>query len=138
MRHLSLRDIDWTLLLVVLGICSVGVVQIYSATLGTDSHSAWWKQILYILGGLLLMWIILALDYHSMLQHVPLLYIGSMVALVGTYFLGHIAGGSRRWIPVPGTGIHLQVSEFVKLVIILLVARYLTELKTEELDIREA
>jgi rod shape determining protein RodA len=44
--------------------------------------------------------------------------------------------GSKRWIPLPG-GVHLQVSEFVKLVIILLTARYLTDLKTEELEIWE-
>jgi len=138
MRHLSLRDIDWTLLLVVLVICGVGVVQIYSATLGTDSPSAWWKQILFILSGLFLMWIVLTVDYHTLLHHVPLLYISSVVALVGTYFLGHFAGGSRRWIPVPVIGTRLQVSEFVKLVIILLVARYLTELKTDELDIRDS
>ena len=137
MRHLSLRDIDWTLLLVVLIICCVGVVQIYSATLGTDSHSAWWKQILYISGGLVLMWIVLSIDFHSLLHHVPWLYILSVIALLGTYVAGEQAFGSKRWIPLPG-GIHLQVSEFVKLVIILLVARYLTELRSEELEIREA
>jgi rod shape determining protein RodA len=137
MRHLSLRDIDWTLLLIVLIICSVGVVQIYSATLDTNSHSAWWKQIVYILGGLILMWLAMAIDYHAMLQHVPMLYIGSVVALAGTAFVGQAAFGSKRWIPIPVIGVHLQVSEFVKLVIILMVARYLTELKTDELEIRE-
>jgi len=44
--------------------------------------------------------------------------------------------GASRWIPLPG-GQRLQVSEFVKPVIILLVARYLTELKSDELEIRE-
>ena len=38
---------------------------------------------------------------------------------------------------MPGLGLRLQVSEFVKLVIILLVARYLTDLKRDELEIRE-
>ena len=51
-RYLSLRDIDWPLLLITLVICAVGVLQIYSATLDTDYHGAWWKQILYVLGGL--------------------------------------------------------------------------------------
>ena len=137
MRHLSLRDIDWTLLLVVLIICGVGVVQIFSATLGTDSHSAWWKQILYIFGGLVLMWIVLSIDFHSLLHHVPWFYILSVLALLATYVIGEQAFGSKRWIPLPG-GIHLQVSEFVKLVIILLVAHYLTELRSDELEIREA
>jgi rod shape determining protein RodA len=102
----------------------------------TNFHSAWWKQIGYVGGGLLLMWLVLASDYHTQLHYVPMLYAGSVVALLGTYLLGESAFGSRRWIPLGG-GFHLQVSEFVKLVIILLVARYLTELKTEELDLRE-
>ncbi|HLK68466.1 MAG TPA: rod shape-determining protein RodA [Bryobacteraceae bacterium] len=136
MRQFSLRDIDWPLLLITMVICGVGVLQIYSATFETEFHGAWWKQILYVLGGLFLMWLIMAVDYHALLHYVPMLFIGSVVSLLGTYIIGESAFGSRRWIPLGG-GLHLQVSEFVKLVIILLVARYLTELKTEELDIRE-
>jgi rod shape determining protein RodA len=135
-RYLSLRDIDWTLVIVVLIICAVGVMQIFSATLGTDSHSSWWKQILYVAGGLFLMWVVLSVDYHTWLHHVPIMYILSVVALLGTALVGQAAFGSTRWIPLPG-GIHLQVSEFVKPVIVLLVARYLTELKSDELEIRE-
>ena len=135
-RYLSVRDIDWPLMFIVLIICGIGVLQIFSATLDTDFHSAWWKQIFYIAGGLLLMWIILSIDYHTFMHHVPLMYILSILALVATYVAGDKVWGSKRWIPLPG-GVHLQVSEFVKLVIILLVARYLTELKTEELEIQE-
>jgi len=135
-RYLSVRDIDWPLLLIALLVSAVGVLQIFSATYDTDFHSAWWRQILYILGGLVLMWMVLAVDYHSLLRYVPALYIASVVALLGTLMAGKSAFGSTRWIPLGG-GLHLQVSEFVKLVIILLVARYLTELKTDELEIRE-
>jgi len=135
-RHLSNRDIDWTLLVMVLTVCAVGVLQIYSATLETDFHASWWRQILYVFGGLLLMWIAMAIDYHTLLHYVPVLYLGSVAALLGTYLVGQSAFGSRRWIPVGG-GLHLQVSEFVKLVIILLVARYLAELRTDDLEIWE-
>src|ERR1039458_5445170 len=135
-RHLSARDIDWTLLVIALLICAVGVLQIYSVTRGSDSHSAWWKQILYVLGGLVLMWLVLPSDYHAMLHHGPLMYMVSVGALLGTYVVGEAAFGSTRWIPL-GFGLHLQVSEFVKLVIILLVARYLTDLRTDELEFRE-
>ncbi|HWB85282.1 MAG TPA: rod shape-determining protein RodA [Bryobacteraceae bacterium] len=135
-RYLSVRDIDWPLMLITLLICSVGVLQIFSATRDTGWQDAWWKQIIYIFAGLLLMWIILAIDYHTLLHHVPLMYILSVLALLGTFVIGRQVFGSRRWIPLAG-GFHLQVSEFVKLVIILLVARYLTELKTEELEVRE-
>jgi rod shape determining protein RodA len=135
-KYLSARDIDWPLLIITMLVCGVGVLQIYSATLGTAYHSSWWRQILYVAGGLFLMWLVLAFDYHSFLRYVPALYIASVAALLGTYAVGQAAFGSRRWIPL-GAGLHLQVSEFVKLVIILLVARYLAELKTEALEIRE-
>jgi len=81
------------------------------------------------------MLVIQEIDYHTLLQYVPGLYIGSVLALVATFVLGQSAFGSRRWIPLGP--VHLQVSEFAKLVIILLVARYLTELRTEVLEIRE-
>lgn len=135
-RYLSRRDLDWPLLLITLLICAVGVLQIYSATRDTIWQDAWWKQILYVFLGLALMWVIMVVDYHTLLHHVTLMYILSVVALAGTFVIGKQVFGSRRWIPVAG-GFHLQVSEFVKLVIILLVARYLTELKKDELELKE-
>lgn len=135
-RYLSARDLDWTLLLITLALCAIGILQIFSATLDSPFHNAWWHQILYVAGGVLLMWLVLAVDYHALLHYVPSYYIASVVLLALTYLVGQSAFGSRRWIPLGG-GLHLQVSEFVKLMIILLVARYLAELKTETLEIRE-
>jgi rod shape determining protein RodA len=136
-RYLSLRDIDWTMVLITVAICAIGVIQIFSATQDTASQGAWWKQALYVIGGLVLMWFALNIDYHSMLHWVPMLYLTSVGILLVTSLFGQVTGGSRRWIPLPG-GIHFQISEFVKLVIILLVARYLTDLHKDDLEIREA
>jgi rod shape determining protein RodA len=135
-RYLSARDLDWPLLIISLVICGVGVLQIYSATRATVWQDAWWKQIIYIFGGLLLMWLTVAIDYHTLMNRVFPLYGLSVVALLAVLLVGKQAFGSRRWIPLAG-GFHLQVSEFVKLVIILLVARFLTELKTEDLEGRD-
>jgi rod shape determining protein RodA len=82
------------------------------------------------------MWIMITIDYHTLLRYVPVLYVGSVGALLGTALVGQAAFGSRRWIPLGG-GFHLQVSEFVKLVIILLVARFLTDLHKDDLDVWE-
>jgi rod shape determining protein RodA len=135
-RYLSIRDLDWTLLTISMVICGVGVLQIYSATRGTVWQDAWWKQIIYIAAGLVLLWLTVAIDYHTMMNYVFVLYGLSVVSLLGVLLVGKQAFGSRRWIPVAG-GFHLQVSEFVKLVIILLVARFLTEIKTEDLEVRD-
>jgi rod shape determining protein RodA len=134
--YLSARDLDWPLLIISMIICGFGVVQIFSATRGTIWHDAWWKQVLFVAGGLLLMWLATIIDYHALLHHVTWMYVLSVVGLLVTLLVGKQAFGSRRWIPLGG-GFHFQVSEFVKLVIILLVARFLTDLKSDVLEARE-
>ena len=135
-QYRSLRDFDWPLLIIVLILCSMGILQIYSATFGTVWRDAWWKQIMWVGAGVLLMWIMSNIDYHTLLGRVPTLYVLSILTLMAVFLVGRQAFGSRRWIPVGG-GFHFQVSEFVKLVIVLLVARYLTELKGEQLEARD-
>jgi rod shape determining protein RodA len=134
--YLNVRDIDWGMLVIVLVICALGVVQIFSAAHGTPWQDAWWKQIMWVGAGLLLMWVASAVDYHSLMQHVTPLYLLSVALLVTVLLIGKQAFGSTRWIPL-APGFHLQVSEFVKLVIILLVARYMTELHSDALETRE-
>jgi rod shape determining protein RodA len=129
----SFRDLDWPLLLITLAICSLGVLQIYSATHDTIWRDAWWKQVIWIGGGVFLLWIVTYIDYHTLLSRVYVLYGLSLVTLLAVIMFGTKVFGGRRWIPIGG-GFKLQVSEFVKIVIILLVARFMTELKKEELD----
>lgn len=131
----SFRDLDWTLLIITLVLCGLGVLQIYSATLDTIWKDAWWKQVLFLAVGLTIMAIVARIDYHLLLTRVPWLYVGAIVLLLVTFVVGTKVFGSRRWIPI--FGVTLQVSEFVKIVLILVVARYLTELRGEFLEARD-
>jgi rod shape determining protein RodA len=128
----TFRDLDWSLLSVSLLICGLGVLQIYSATNGTRWQGAWWRQIIYILTGLLMMWVVANVDYHSLMGHVYWLYAASLALLLITELIGSRTFGSTRWIRVGG--FTLQTSEFVKIVLVLLVARYLADLKFEHID----
>jgi rod shape determining protein RodA len=134
-RYRSYRDLDWPLLAVALIICALGVLQIYSATRDTHWQDAWWKQLIWIAIALGLMWIVTTVDYHTLLSQIPLLYSISVGSLIGVLLLGRLVFGSRRWIKI--LGVNLQVSEFVKLVIILLVARYVSELRSDEIKPRD-
>jgi len=135
MRYFSLRDLDWLMVITSIFISAMGVLQIYSATRDTQWRGAWWKQIVFVVVGLLLMWLMAAIDYHSLMGKVPILYLLSIVTLLAVLLVGTKVFGSRRWIPI--LGFTFQISEFVKLVLILLVARFLTELRSETLDWRE-
>ena len=131
--HRSLRDFDWLMLILVCAICALGMLQIYSATRDTHFTEAWWKQGIWILGGFVALWIGTLIDYHTLLGQVPIFYGLSLATLIATYVLGNTVFGSRRWIGAAGYTI--QPSEFVKLVVVLLVARYLSDLKGDRLEL---
>jgi rod shape determining protein RodA len=135
MRQFSFRDLDWALIIISLAISALGIMQIYSATYATQWRSAWWKQIIFVVVGLFIMWLAASIDYHSLMGKVPIMYLLSVLTLVAVLLIGTKIFGSRRWIPV--FGFTFQISEFVKLVLILLVARFLTEIRSETLDGRE-
>jgi rod shape determining protein RodA len=136
-RYFSLRDLDWPLVIIAIIISALGVLQIFSATHDTQWRGAWWKQIVFVIVGLAIMWVMATIDYHSLMGKVPALYLLSMVTLLTVLLVGSKVFGSKRWIPIPFLGFTFQISEFVKLVLILLVARFLTELRTDTLDGRE-
>jgi rod shape determining protein RodA len=121
------RGMDWYLLVLTLLLCSFGVLQIYSATHGTKWQDAWWKQAVFVVFGLGLMWLMSQIDYHSLVSHIFPLYGATIVLLVVTMTVGSHVFGSTRWIRV--AGFTFQVSEFAKIVIVLLVARYLSDLR---------
>jgi len=131
----TFRDLDWPLLIITLAICAAGILQIYSATRDTIWHDAWWKQIVWVAGGVVLLWLFTVVDYHTLMGQVYIGYVLVILGLLAVFLVGVQVFGSRRWIPLPG-GFRFQISEFAKIVLILLVARYLSELNKDELDWR--
>jgi rod shape determining protein RodA len=123
-RFSSFRDFDWTLLSL-LGILSiVSVFEIKSATAMTKFHGFDHKQIGFLAVGLVLMFLISVVDYHRLIDIAPWAWGISLVSLVAVKLVGTKVLGARRWINIPHTGIHFQPSEWVKLVLILAVARF--------------
>lgn len=135
-RYRAARDLDWPLLAISLIIAAIGILQIYSATHGTGWAGAWWRQSVYVAVGLLLLWLAASVDYHTLLNQAPVYYWASIAGLVVVLLLGKEVSGGKRWIPLPG-GFHFQVSEFVKVVLILQIARYLSDLKGDHLEARD-
>jgi rod shape determining protein RodA len=131
-RFLSLRDFDWTLLGFVMILSVISVLEIYSATLHTKFHGFQRMQILWIAGGLAAMFVMSVLDYHKLLSAIYWIYAFCLVALVAVLAVGTRVNGGRRWIRLGG-GVHFQPSEWVKLVLIVLVARYFANLSGRDL-----
>ena len=125
-RILSFRDFDWPLLLLILAMCGVSLLEVYSTTVHTRFSSFESKQLMFIGAGLVGMFVLSKIDYHQLLDISPWAYGIFVVSLVAVKLVGHKALGARRWI---GIGpVQFQPSEWVKLVLILVVARYFSNL----------
>lgn len=131
-RLFSFRDFDWVLLGFILALSVVSVLEIKSATLHTKFHGFDSKQIGFLAIGLLLMFVMSLIDYHRLIDLATPAYIVSLVSLVAVKLVGQKVLGARRWINLGG-GIHFQPSEWVKLVLIVVVARYFWGLVGREL-----
>ena len=125
-RMLSFRDFDWVLLGTVLLLCTISVLEIYSATLHTKYTGFHTKQIYWIGGGLVAMFIFSRIDYHKLIDFVSWAYGFCVVSLVVVLVVGQKVLGARRWIRLGP--MHFQPSEWVKLVLIIAVARYFANL----------
>ncbi len=132
---LKFRDFDWMLLGLVLMLCTISVLEIYSATLNTKYHGFHTKQVYWILGGIVVMFVMSKIDYHRLLDIVWWAYGFCLLSLVAVKLVGTKVLGARRWIKLGP--MHFQPSEWVKLVLIVMVAHYFANLGGKSLTWKE-
>ena len=119
--------IDWALLLAVFALCGLGVVMIYSTTSDpTRGVSHMYVTQMYAIAiGLVAMIVTLTLDYRTFTDKSHLIYLGILGLLVYVLFLGAVQMGARRWIALKG--FNLQPSEFAKVGVALVLAKFFGE-----------
>ena len=131
-----IQDFDWTLLAIVAAISAIGVLEIYSSTHASGMAGMQYKQLMWIGIGLAGMFLISRIDYHTLLDQAPVLYVFGIVSLLVVLVMGLSRLGAKRWIPLFG-GFDLQVSEIMKLIIIIVLARYFSEVHTDRLTLQD-
>jgi rod shape determining protein RodA len=130
-RLSSYRDFDWVLLGFVLLLSLISVLEIKSATLHTKFHGFDHKQIGFLAIGIVLMFLISLIDYHRLIDTVHWAYGIGILSLIAVALFGTKVLGGRRWISFHGA--HFQPSEWIKLILIVAVARYFWGLTGREL-----
>jgi rod shape determining protein RodA len=131
----SLRDFDWLVAILAIAIVSFGVWQIYNAQPDTN---LWQKQIIGLGIALVAMLVIAFTDYRRIIDAAPLFYVFGLVllALVLVPGLGIKLNGQTAWLKLPLLG-QFQPSEFVKIPVVLMLAKYFGERRTGPLTIKE-
>jgi rod shape determining protein RodA len=121
------RSFDALMLLDVMVLVGMGLAMIYSATLDPEGPPKLWddfvfRQVVYALGGLAVMFVVAAIDYR-LYQGASRLIYGLGIVLLGLIFVfGQVRGGAQSWLDLDY--LLLQPSELVKIVLILILAGY--------------
>lgn len=122
-----LKNLDYTLLIVVGLLIIVGLLIVYSATsdktnlTGGDPFYVVKKQLVAVFIGLLGLSLLLFFDYRLSDRMAQLLYVMNIVMLIMVLVLGSTRNGAKSWL------FGIQPSEFSKVIMIMLFGKYLSE-----------
>jgi rod shape determining protein RodA len=134
-RDTSWRYFDFWLLGAVVLATAFGTTMIRSAVAGNEVLQPLInRQIYFALAGLVLIFVVAAIDYHYwMALYRPVLLV-MMALLIALYLSATAVFGAARWFSV-GV-LFLQPTEFAKIVAILLLARYFDQTQNRPRDLR--
>ena len=124
-----LKNLDWTTILIFLGLTVFGWLNIYGASYNFEQSSIFdfsnraGKQFVWIISALFLGGIILLIDAKTYDLFAYILYAIMIVVLLITPLLAHNVKGSYSWITIGP--ISLQPAEFAKCITALALAKYM-------------
>ncbi len=130
----SLRDFDWLIAVLAVAIVGFGVWQIYNA----QPHESYWsKQIIGLFIALVAFAVVAANDYRRIVDAAPFFYVAGLVLLILVLTpLGVKVNGQQAWVKLPLIG-QFQPSEFVKIPVVLMLAKYFGSKKGGTLKLKE-
>ena len=141
-RNSLLRHMDWLLILVVAGLSAIGTLLVWSATqpgliqAGLDPHTYLKKQLLWVIIGLVLMFVVSLADTRQLKTWTPFFYGGTLLALLAVLTpLGADVNGAKAWISLPG-GFQIEPSEFAKVALIVITAMIFSGARGERPGLR--
>ncbi|MEZ5345923.1 MAG: FtsW/RodA/SpoVE family cell cycle protein [Pyrinomonadaceae bacterium] len=131
----QIRDFDWLTVLLAVSIGAFGVWQIHNAL---PNETYWSKQIYGLVIAMIAMTVVAFTDYRRLIDAAPFFYVLGLILLVLVLIpgLGVKINGQRAWLQIPLIG-RFQPSEFVKIPVVLMLAKYFGNRKLGSLRFKE-
>jgi len=124
----NILGIDFLLLLPVLILIVLGILFIYSSGINSDGmlvSNEYQRQIIWAAVGFAAVIALSFINYRRFYNLSLYIYFLSLVPLLYTMLSGYVVSSASRWIRFGSVG--LQMSEFTKISVILLLARFLAD-----------
>jgi cell division protein FtsW len=127
-------DMDRTFLILVIVLICFGSVMVFSASyayaLAKYGNSYYFieKQIGFVAVGMIFMLLVATLADYILVKKFTNIYFFTVVGmLIAVLIFGASEGEAKRWLFIPGTGFGVQPSEFMKLGLVLILAKYFSD-----------
>jgi len=130
-----LKRIDWLTIFIYLALVTIGWVSIYSSTFTEADPSIFnfgtlhGKQLFFFAVSLISVIVIIALEASFYERFSSLMYVISIVLLLGLFVFGKTIAGATSWYDLGF--LNLQPSEFAKVATALALAKYLSDIQTD-------
>ena len=131
MNKKFLKNIEWSILICVVILITIGCVALYSATINTQ-HDELIKQLIWLGISIPIMLIVIFVDYDLIIKCSPIAYIIMLFLLVGVLFTEPI-NGATSWYQITDS-ISFQPSELAKIIFIMFMAYGINKLQMKGKD----
>ena len=127
----SMKSSPYSLLLIILGLLLIGLTSLYSiaSVKSGGESSAFLRQLFFLIPSIVLMIIFTIIPRKIIHEYIYIVYTLSVIAVFIPFFGSKVAD-THRWINI-GLPINLQPSEIAKLIVVLTLARYLSDRNIE-------
>ncbi|WP_046742955.1 rod shape-determining protein RodA [Kordia zhangzhouensis] len=128
------KKIDWFSILLYFLLVGIGWINIYSASVTEeptsilDMSQLYGKQLFFIGSSIMLIILILSIEAKFYERFSSIIYIVSLISLLGLMVLGKNINGATSWYAIGS--FTLQPSEFAKSATVLALAKYLSDIQT--------
>ena len=132
---------DWWTIILYLLLVGIGWMNIYSASVGDsaqglfDLNQMYTKQLIWIGMGFVIIVFILALDVKFYERFSSIIYLISLVSLVGLFLVGKNVNGATSWYAIGSFTI--QPSEFAKAATALALGKFVGDIQTNMKDLKD-
>ncbi len=119
-------NLPWGMVGLIFAIALIGLSAVYSATYTAKGPSSlYYKQLIWVSMGVIIMFLALIPDYHTVGRYAYVLYATSLLLLLLVMVMGRTGMGAQRWLAIGPFA--FQPSELAKLSLTLALARYFAE-----------
>jgi len=137
MHFTHLKRLDWPIIICAVLLIAIGLLSLYSSSYGKADFLNFKKQIVFALAGIALVFLVSLADWR-MLRNQPylitILYIIGCLSLAGLFFFAPQVRAVKGWYRIGP--LSLDPVEFIKIVLVLLLAQYFSMRHTEVYRIR--